>query len=157
MNKVKIGLLSRGFTLIELLVVIAIIGMLAAILTVAVNPARQFAKARDADRETDLIGILSALMQYSSEHSGAYPDTDGDPDTSNFPTSLTCIGIGGGCFNLAGAGEIGDEIVPEYMAEMPMDPKDGTAEDTLYLIMVDGNDRLVASASGETKEINYTQ
>ncbi|MFC1649313.1 type II secretion system protein [Patescibacteria group bacterium] len=142
----------RGFTLIELLLAMAILGILASTLVVAINPGRQFAKARDTQRETDLYAILSSVYQYSSEHSGDLPDTDGDPDASNFPTTATCIGTGAGCFNLAGAGETGEELVPEYMASMPMDPSDGTGEDTLYLIHVDANDRLVASASAETKD-----
>src|SRR5258706_10589910 len=99
-----------GFTLIELLTVITIIGILSTILVAGVNPARQFAKARDSQRETDLIGILSAIYQYSSEHSGAIPDTDGNAATSNFPTSLTCIGTGGSCFNLGAAGDTGEAI-----------------------------------------------
>ena len=139
----------NGFTLIELLIVVAILGILSTVLIVSVNPGRQLGKARDSQRQTDLVAILSAILQYSSEHSGDLPDTDGDPDTSNFPTSSTCIGTDAGCFNLAGAGETGDTIVPVYMAEMPMDPLTGTAEDTGYFIYVDVNGRLHASATGE--------
>ena len=93
----------KGFTLIELLIVIAIIGMLASVLVVSINPAGQLAKARDTDREADLISILAAVYQYTSEHSGDLPDTDGDPETSNFPTSSACIGTDVGCFDLASA------------------------------------------------------
>lgn len=146
--------MKQGFTLIEILIVIAIIGILAGTLVIALNPARQFAKARDSQRESDLYGILSAILEYQAEHSGALPDTDGNPETSNFPTSLTCIGIDAGCFNLASAGEIGETIVPVYMAQIPVDPKTGSAGDTGYLIQVDINDRLIASASGETKTIS---
>ena len=139
----------NGFTLIELLIVVAILGILSTVLIVSVNPGRQLGKARDSQRQTDLVAILSAILQYSSEHSGDLPDTDGDPDTSNFPTSSTCIGTDAGCFNLAGAGETGDTIVPVYMAEMPMDPLTGTAGDSGYFIYVDVNGRLHASATGE--------
>lgn len=141
---------NKGFTLIELLLTISIIGMLATLLVASVNPGRQFAKARDTQRTTDLYAILSAIYQYSSEHSGAWPDTDGDPLVSNFPTTATCIGTDGGCFNLAGAGDAGETIVPVYMADLPKDPKTGVLPgNTGYTIYVDGNNRLHAAAVGE--------
>lgn len=152
----------EGFTLVELLMVMAVLGVLFSVVVVGVNPARQLAKARDTQRETHLFEILSAIYQYTSEHSGALPDTDGDPATSNFPTTMTCVGIGGGCFDLGGAGEVGDTIVPEYLAEIPKDPRpvnpgEGTEADTGYQLMVNANGRLVASASGETKVIGITK
>jgi len=143
---------NLGFTLIEILLVIALIGVLSSTMVIAINPAHQFAKARDTQRETDLYVIVSAIYQYSSEHSGELPDTDGDPTDSNFPTSATCIGTDVGCFNLANAGEDGEKITPVYMVEMPMDPSGGTPENTLYSIHADENGRLVASASAETKD-----
>ena len=153
----KLKRIFFGFTIVELLTVIAIIGVLSTVLATVMNPGRQLAKARDVRRETDLIAILSTITQYGSEHSGELPDTDGNPATSNFPTTLTCIGTGGGCFNLATAGETGETIVPVYMASIPKDPQTGTDGNTGYQIQVDANDRLIASASGETKTISVTR
>ncbi|KKU12352.1 MAG: hypothetical protein UX19_C0002G0059 [Candidatus Woesebacteria bacterium GW2011_GWA1_45_8] len=123
-----------------MLITIAIIGILATTSFILINPQRQLAKSRDTQRRTDLYSIATSVYQYSAEHSGALPDTDGDPATSNFPTSATCIGTGGGCFNLAGAG-----------AAMPFDPKTGVATNTGYLIYKDANERVVISAVGETE------
>ena len=146
-----------GFTLIELILVMAIIGVLAGVMVVSVNPARQLAKARDTQRETDIYSILSAVYQYSAEHSGALPDTDGNPLTSNFPASLTCIGTNAGCYNLAQAGDDEETMIPDYMAAMPKDPKTGSDGNTGYLIQINASKRLVASASGETKTITATR
>lgn len=144
-----------GFTLIELLVVIGIIGILAAIVLVAVNPGRQFAQARDAQRRADLLGITNAVYQFAAEHNGNLPDTNTDANVNSFPSTATCIGTGGSCFNLGAAGEIeasvGQQeiVVPTYIAAIPKDPSTGTDANTMYTIYRDTNGRLVATASGE--------
>jgi prepilin-type N-terminal cleavage/methylation domain-containing protein len=142
---------DKGFTIIELLIAMAIMAILATSIVYLINPARQLAKARDTVREADLYAVLSVVYQYQAEHSGAIPDTDGDPETSNFPTTETCIGTGGGCFDLGSAGDAGEEIVPVYMAALPQDPTTGDVSDTGYSIYVDANNRIVVTATGETQ------
>ncbi len=165
---IKIQNVKKGFTLIELLVVIGIIGILAAIVLVAVNPGRQFAQARDRQRQSDLLQITNAIYQFASEHNGDLPDTDGNDATSNFPTTRTCIGNGGASscalnpdctggtpFNLAAAtNAAGNEIiVPTYIAAMPRDPDGGTAADTGYCVVLTGTRVEVRARS----ELNPTQ
>lgn len=60
----------RGFTLIELLVVIAIIGILATLLLLQLNIARQ--KARDVQRVTAVNQIRDAVELYYDDNN-AYP------------------------------------------------------------------------------------
>ncbi|MBI1863868.1 type II secretion system protein [Candidatus Woesebacteria bacterium] len=145
---------NKGFTLIELLVVIGIIGILTAIVLIAVNPGRQFAQARDAQRRTDLLAITNAVYQFAAEHNGNLPDTNADPNINSFPSTATCIGSGPTCFNLGAAGvaestPVGTPIVPTYIAGMPKDPSTGSDANTMYTIYRDANGRLQASASGE--------
>ena len=74
-----------GFTLIELLLVIGIIAVLASIVILSINPQRQLAQARDAQRSTDVTTILNAIYQYSIDHNGNFPDT---LSGSTFPTGV---------------------------------------------------------------------
>jgi type II secretion system protein G len=62
---------EKGFTLVELLVVIAIIGILASIVLVSLNAARQ--RGRDARRIADLNQIRTGLETYFLDN-GSYPD-----------------------------------------------------------------------------------
>src|SRR5690349_19770752 len=63
---------DRGFTLLELLVVITIIGLLASVVFIAVEDARE--KGRDARRARDAHEIQNALELFYDAN-GQYPST----------------------------------------------------------------------------------
>jgi type IV pilus assembly protein PilA len=126
-----VSALQRGFTLIELLVVIGILGILMAVVIVAVNPSRQFAQARDTQRKADLSAITSAVVQYSVDHNGNLPMNGVNPVITTTPADVATLTT---------------YLAPTYIAAVPADPTPGSPA---YTIMLDVNGRLVASASSE--------
>lgn len=99
----------KGFTLIELLVVIAIIGLLASIVLVSLNSARQ--KARDSRRLSDLRQVALALEMYYDNNNNAYPIVVGCTAANWAGTMTTCLrGTGAAPCNVS------------YMSSVPTDP-----------------------------------
>ena len=92
----------RGFTLIELLIVIAILGILAAAVLVAINPAKRTRQARDAARKND-IGSLATEVQayYTTPGQGVYFSGSGCPG------GMTVLTVSGGLKQMP-AGPQGD-------------------------------------------------
>ena len=130
----KKSALQKGFTLIELLVVIGIIAILTAVVAVAVNPGRQFAQARDAQRRADISAIVSAAYQYAADNNGNLP--------TDIVATPTNIGTDGGLIDLT------QELVSDYLGAIPFDPSVGTVGNTNYTIFRNGV-RITASASAE--------
>jgi type IV pilus assembly protein PilA len=144
-----------GFTLIELLIVIGIIAVLAAIVLVAVNPSRQFAKANDAQRSSNVNAILSAVGQYLIDQKGA-------------TTTLTAAGVSTTEDDIADSdADICDLLVPKYIPALPTDPlsSHGGAGitncnnyDTNYRIKIDTDSRITVAATGQgTSTISVTR
>jgi prepilin-type N-terminal cleavage/methylation domain-containing protein len=59
---------NSGFTLIEVLVVLAILGVLLTGVVTAVNPAEQFAKTKDSNRERAIIELGKAMHVHSIDN-----------------------------------------------------------------------------------------
>ena len=91
---------NQGFTLIEILVVIGIIAILAAIVLIAINPARQFQQARDSQRDSNVNAILNGIGQYIADNRGDVPTIP-----NGEMNSTLC-----------------NELVPTYLPAMPTDP-----------------------------------
>lgn len=114
---------NKGFTLIEILVVIGIIAILAAIVIIAINPARQFAQARDTQRTSNVNSLLNAIGQRTADNKGVFEGTLNSVVCPTLPATLTAIGT-----------TLDACLVPTYMTAIPTDPKPDLGE---YEVMVD--------------------
>ena len=120
----KLNPIQKGFTLIEILIVIAIIVILMSAVIIAINPARQFAQARNTTRWTGVNSVLNAVYQNMVDNKGLFDSSGCGADS--IPTTATVIadpitdptGI-----DICGC------LVPDYVAALPYDSSTGSYTD----------------------------
>ena len=130
----------EGFSLIEILVVVALIIILATITIVAINPAKNFRDTRNAQRSADIMQILNAVTQYTSEEGNVLSDLG---TIENCTIGSTAVGS---------VANLESVLVDDYIVEIPVDPRDGDAG-FVYSICQTDNGRIEVSA---LKEVDAT-
>lgn len=96
---------------------------------------KQFAQARDTTRRSDLYQIGNAIYQYAVENNGELP-----PGISTERKQ-----IGTAATNL----DLSLSLVPQYLAQMPIDPSTGNAAATQYFIYMQSDGRIAVEAQSE--------
>lgn len=142
----RISKKASGFTLIEILVVIGIIAILAAIVVIAINPAKQFAQARNTSRESAVNSILNAVGQRIADNKGIFAGTGTGYTCGVLPaTAGTAVTSDMAANTTTETGNLGC-LVPTYISVLPMDPTAGSGSNTGYTIQVDGTGRVKVCA-----------
>lgn len=128
---------KKAFTLLEILLVVAAIAILAGIVILAINPAKQLGDTKNAARKADVNTILSAVYQYSIDNNGNLP--------AGITSSSTEICASTTCTGLADLAEI--VASQKYVVSMPIDPSGGVnANGTGYAISKSANGRITVSS-----------
>ncbi len=147
---------THGFTLIEILITMGIIAVLAGIVLIAINPARQFKQAHDTTRESNINAILNAVGENIADNKGVFTCVSGalpttTPAIMKMPTTTNAY-------------DIYPCIIPTYIADLPYDPTIGsfassTSYNTNYTIFNSTTTgRITVTATGEiTPVISVTR
>lgn len=142
----------KGFTLLELLIVMALIAILAGIVIAALNPARQFANARNSSRYAHLNVIMNAISANMAEHAGTFTCATGAlPATAKNMSST------------AGDYDIAPCLVTEYLSSMPFDPSASGAAwtseasyNTGYTVIQAADGRITVAAPSAENDVTIT-
>jgi len=128
---------QRRFTLLEILLVVGAIEILAGIVILAINPSKQLAETRNAQRRVDVNTVLNAVYQYAIDNNGAIPSSITTTQTEICQTGGTCTGL------------IDLSVLTNsetYLVAIPSDPTGASVNGAGYEIVETANGRVTVSA-----------
>jgi type IV pilus assembly protein PilA len=110
-----------GFTLIEILVVIGMLAILSTVVLVAVNPLRQFAQARNSQRQSNVETLLNAISERIADNGGTFLAASTSAPTAGTATCEVQLPATATDMRKNGL-DIRPCLVSSYLAELPFDP-----------------------------------
>jgi type IV pilus assembly protein PilA len=108
---------DQGFTLIEILVVIGLIAVLAAVVIIAINPARQFAQGRNSQRMSNVTSLLNAIGQNIADNKGVFTCATPGAVIDDTVRKIEYVAVA-----TVGSTDLRPCMVPTYISEIPYDP-----------------------------------
>ena len=109
-----VNIAQNGFAIIELMVATGILSVIMSLTLTAVNPGKQFAAARNVQRQSNELTILDAIYEYEASNNGSLPPV---------LTGLTStpVELAGGTGHSTDI-NLCPDLVPIYLADLPQDP-----------------------------------
>lgn len=138
---------KKGFTLLEILLVVAAIAILAGIVIIAINPGKQLADTRNAQRRVNVNTILNAVYQYSIDNKGTLP-------AGITQTVTEVCKTGGSCAGLVDLSVLSNNET--YLTSIPTDPTGSSTNGTGYKISQSTNGRITVSAPSAENSVTIS-
>ena len=105
---------QQGISVVELILVVAVIGILTGIIVVSRSPAVEAAQNRNQQRARSISEIAQSVHQIKLHNQNHLPKTNKGDEMEKCGEGTTSVG------------DFSEVLVPDYLTEIPTDPKDNT-------------------------------
>lgn len=146
--------IKSAFTLIEILLSITVLAILSLLVIIAINPLKTMDDTNRAKILMNLRAIENALIQYIIDNDGQMP-LEIDENLRMLGTSSTNCD-----FNFKNIGyseesclDLSPYLVPDFLIDIPSDPKIGNQEKTFYAISKNNNNYISLYAYSLTNDL----